>query len=156
MSKYFLEADELNSCITSLKKKDKKIGFTNGCFDLLHKGHIHLLKETKYFCDFLIVAINSDSSIKSLKGKDRPIDNESIRIKKLSKLNYIDFIIIFNEETPLKLIKKLSPNILFKGSDYENKEIVGENFVKEQGGEIKLIDLIKGISTTKIINNMKI
>ena len=154
MSKYFLEADELNSCIISLKK-DKK-DWIYECFDLLHNGHIHLLKETRYYCDYLIVAINSDSSIKSLKGKDRPIDNEHVRIKKLSKLNYIDFIIIFNEETPLELIKKLSPNILFKGSDYENKEIVGENFIKEQGGEIKPIDLIEGISTTKIINDTKI
>ena len=155
MKKFFLASDQLNKIIISLKKNDKKIGFTNGCFDLLHEGHIHLLKESKKFCDYLIVAINSDKSVKLIKGENRPFDNEKIRIMKLSKLKDVDFITIFNEETPLNLIKYLLPNILFKGSDYVNKDIVGDNFVKNLGGEIKLIDLIEGISTTKLINEIR-
>ena len=139
--------------ISLLKEKKKIIGFTNGCFDLIHKGHLHLLKMCKAQCDYLIVAINSDNSIRELKGKDRPINNEAIRVEDLSKIDIVDAIVIFSEDNPLRLIKAIKPNKLFKGSDYINKEIVGQNFILDNGGKVYLIDLLDGYSTTNIINN---
>ena len=140
----------------SLKKEGLKIGFTNGCFDLLHKGHLSLLSQSRKKCDFLIVGLNSDSSVKLLKGNDRPIDSESIRLDKLSKIKDVDAITVFTEETPLNIINELLPNILFKGADYKIKKVIGSECVIENGGKIEFIDILDGFSTTNIIKNSSI
>ena len=128
------------------------IGFTNGCFDLLHEGHFHLIRESKKRCDFLIIGLNSDESVKMLKGESRPVENQKQRAKNLSKMEEVDAIAIFNTETPENIIKDLNPNILIKGGDYNKTEIVGSKFVIENGGSVEVIDLLPGFSTTKIIN----
>ena len=128
------------------------IGFTNGCFDLLHEGHLHLIRESKKRCDFLIIGLNSDESVKILKGENRPIENQEQRAMNLSKLEEVDAITIFNTETPENIIKDLNPNILIKGGDYNKTDIVGSRFVIENGGSVEVIDLLPGFSTTKIIS----
>jgi len=135
------------------KKKNIIIGFANGCFDLLHKGHLSLLSESKKKCDYLIIGLNSDKSIKLLKGKSRPIENETKRVSMLTKQKEVDAIIIFEELTPLNLIINIKPNILFKGSDYLDKKIIGSNFIHQNGGKIELIDILDGYSTTNLIKN---
>ena len=139
--------------IVQLKKENISIGFTNGCFDLLHKGHIYSISEAKKKCDYLIVGLNSDISVIKLKGSNRPIDDQSNRILKLSKLDDVDAIIIFHDDNPLKLIKDINPDILFKGADYKNKEIIGSEFINKNGGKVELIDILNGYSTTNIIKN---
>jgi len=137
------------------KYKNKTIGFTNGCFDLIHQGHIFYLKEARKMCDFLILGLNSDSSIKKIKGKDRPILNQIERTEILKNFAFIDKILIFNEETPINLIKKIKPNIIFKGDDYSINEVVGSKEIKKWGGQIKLIKCVKGKSTSNIIRKIK-
>ena len=110
------------------RKKGYKIGFTNGCFDVLHFGHISYIEKSKMHCDKLIVALNSDISVKKLKGKNRPINNELYRAKILSSLEFCDYVIIFNEKTPLSLIKKIKPDLITKGGDYKSKKIVGSYY----------------------------
>ena len=141
--------------ITKIKrwKKRYRIGVSNGCFDLLHKGHLYSLKQSKKFCDKLIILLNSDSSVKKLKGAGRPIQNVQLRKRNLLKSKYVDYVIIFNDLTPFKLIKKLKPDYLFKGSDYMNKKIVGKKYVKSYGGKVKLLKNLKNISTTKILRS---
>ena len=139
--------------IVQLRKENLSIGFTNGCFDLLHKGHIYSISEAKKKCDYLIVAINSDISVSIIKGPNRPVDDQANRVLKLSKLDDVDAIIIFYDDNPLKLIKDIYPDILFKGADYKNKEIIGSEFIIENGGKVELIDILNGYSTTNIIKN---
>ena len=136
----------------SVIRNNKIIGFTNGCFDLFHEGHLYLIKEAKKKCDFLIVGLNSDESVKILKGKGRPIENQEIRAKNLSKVEDVNAIFIFITETPEIIIKDLKPDILIKGGDYNKDEIVGSQFVIENGGSVEVIDLLPGFSTTKIIS----
>ena len=128
------------------------IGFTNGCFDLLHEGHLYLIRESKKRCDFLIIGLNSDESVKILKGQNRPIESQKQRAMNLSKLEEVDAITIFNTKTPENIIKDLNPDILIKGGDYNKADIVGSQFVIENGGSVEVIDLLPGFSTTKIIN----
>ncbi len=132
-----------------------KIVFTNGCFDILHVGHIRLLNDAKKLGDILVVGINSDFSIKKLKGKDRPINIESDRKIILESLKAVDFVFIFEEDTPLNLIKKIKPNILVKGGDYSESNIVGSDFVKNNGGEVKTLSFHYGYSSSKYINQIK-
>ena len=139
-----------------LKKNGLRIGFTNGCFDLLHQGHLYSISEAKKKCDYLIIGLNSDISVAKLKGSNRPIDEQAYRVLKLSKLNDVDAIIIFHDETPLRLIKDINPNILFKGVDYKDREIVGSKFVKENGGKVELLDFLDGFSTSNLIKNSSI
>lgn len=134
-----------------LKNSDKKIVFTNGCFDILHAGHIKYLNKAKKLGDILIVGLNSDSSVKRLKGKTRPINSQNSRALLLSALEFVDFVVIFDEDTPLNLIEKIRPDILVKGADYAGKEVVGSNIVKE----VVLVDFEDGFSTTNIINKIK-
>jgi rfaE bifunctional protein nucleotidyltransferase chain/domain len=134
---------------------NKKIVFTNGCFDILHVGHIRLLNDAKKLGDILVVGINSDFSIKKLKGKDRPINIESDRKIILESLKAVDFVFIFEEDTPLNLIKKIKPNILVKGGDYSESNIVGSDFVKNNGGEVKTLSFHYGYSSSKYINQIK-
>ena len=146
----------LESKLHFWRKNSKKIIFSNGCFDLLHKGHIDLLAKARSLGDVLIVGLNSDVSVKALKGDKRPIQNQKVRFNNLLKLNSVDLVIIFEEETPLKLIKKIQPNIIVKGQDYKVKHVVGYNTIKSWGGEVVLVPLTKGYSTTSIIKKNKL
>jgi len=146
--------EEVTSLETSKGNKEQVIVFTNGCFDIIHSGHLDLLKEARSYGDKLIVGLNSDKSISKLKGPERPIIGQSERKKILLALKYVDEVIIFNEENPLKLIKKLKPSILVKGADYTKEQVIGGEFVESYGGQIKLVKLAKGKSTSNIINRI--
>ena len=150
-----IEKSDLDNQIKQLKAQQNSIVFTNGCFDLLHKGHIDLLNKASTYGDILIVGLNSDNSVKNLKGKDRPIENEITRSKKLLEISNVDFVIIFNSETPKDLIIKIMPDVLVKGGDYNNDDIVGSNEVISSGGKVKIVPLTKGFSTTSIIKSKK-
>ena len=138
--------------INEWRANNLKIGFTNGCFDLIHAGHIDMFKKASESCDKLIVAVNSDKSIRRLKGNKRPILDLKARKKLLSSLQMVDFVVSFNENTPIKLIQKIKPNILFKGADYKIDQIVGADFIKKIGGSVVIIALTKNQSTTKLIS----
>lgn len=133
----------------------KKIVFTNGCFDILHLGHINYLSEAADLGDILIVAVNSDRSVKALKGEARPINNQYARAKLLASLFFIDSIIIFDEDTPEDIIRVLNPDVLVKGGDYKIAEIAGSDFVLKNGGEVKIIPITEGYSTTGILESHK-
>ena len=141
--------------IKGWKKAANKIVFTNGCFDLLHPGHISLLKGAKDLGDKLIVGVNSDSSVKRLKGENRPVFSLEERVTVLSSLACVDLVIPFDQDTPEELIKVIVPDILVKGGDYQNKNIVGSKFVLKNGGLIKTIKFEQGYSTTEIIRKIK-
>ena len=145
---------EIKDKILELRLNNKKIVFTNGCFDILHKGHISLLKEAKSFGDILVVGLNSDKSVKINKGDKRPFNDETARIEVLSAISYVDYILLFEQETPIELIKELKPDVLVKGADYELNEVVGCDEVKKYGGEVKLAKIISGYSSTELINKM--
>jgi D-beta-D-heptose 7-phosphate kinase/D-beta-D-heptose 1-phosphate adenosyltransferase len=130
----------------------KKIVFTNGCFDLLHRGHVEYLEAAKNYGDILIIGLNSDNSVRRLKGKPRPYISENDRAYILSQLHVVDAVIIFNEETPLLLIKLIKPDVLVKGADYKKDEIVGSQFVDQNGGKVVRVPLVPGRSTTDLIN----
>jgi len=136
------------------KNLKKTIVFTNGCFDLLHKGHIDLLARASEFGDKLIVGINSDDSVKKIKGENRPIEDQKTRKQNLLNLIYVDDVYVFEESTPLKIIKFICPDVLVKGADYTIHEIVGSKFVLANGGKVRTIPLTPGFSTTKSIEKM--
>ena len=140
--------------IANIRGINKKIVFTNGCFDLLHKGHEDLIKTSNSFGDKLIIGLNSDESVKRLKGMGRPIQNEIDRKKALIDTGYVEKVYIFNDDTPLDLILLIKPDILVKGGDYTPKEIVGYEEVISSGGEIKIVPLTPGYSTTSLIKKM--
>jgi len=132
-----------------------KTVFTNGCFDILHPGHLLLLRDAKRCGDLLVVGLNSDASVREIKGNDRPIHNQLHRRLMLEALECVDLVIVFDEVTPLRLIKDLRPDVLVKGSDYESDKIVGAGSVKSWGGSVRTVTLIPGLSTTKIIDQIK-
>ncbi len=146
---------ELESEIRRWKLKNKKIVFTNGVFDILHEGHIASLCQAATHGNMLIVAVNSDTSVKRLKGPERPVNNENSRCLILASLLMTDAIILFEEDTPLELIKKIMPDVLVKGGDYTIEQIAGAKEVIANGGEVILAEIIEGISTTSIIEKMK-
>ncbi|MFN6944329.1 MAG: D-glycero-beta-D-manno-heptose 1-phosphate adenylyltransferase [Cytophagaceae bacterium] len=135
-------------------RKEGKIVFTNGCFDILHLGHVDYLEKTRNLGSRLIVGLNTDSSINRIKGKDRPIQDEVSRARILAALQCIDAVILFDQNTPLELIKAIKPDILSKGDDYTPDKIIGADFVIENGGTVKTVPLVKGYSTTKIISKI--
>ncbi|NLO17579.1 MAG: D-glycero-beta-D-manno-heptose-7-phosphate kinase [Arcobacter butzleri] len=143
--------DEMIKIISNLKTKNKKIVFTNGCFDILHRGHVSYLDKAKSQGDILVLGLNSDSSVKRLKGEDRPINSEEDRAFVLAALESVDYVVIFEEDTPYELIKALKPHILVKGADYKGKDVVGADLVEE----LKLIEFIDGKSTTNTIAKIK-
>ena len=154
--------EELISSLSEVKKRSsmlkqdrKRVVFTNGCFDILHAGHVHYLEEAKKLGDELVVGLNSDSSVKSLKGKGRPVNNLEQRAKVLSSLQCVDKVVSFSDETPLKLIKAIKPDFLVKGGDYKVKDVVGHKEIKSWGGVVKIIPLVPGLSTTKIIKKLR-
>jgi len=134
--------------------RKNKIVFTNGCFDIIHFGHIKYLVKAASLGDILIVGLNTDQSVRILKGKDRPLQNEESRAIVLASLQFIDRIILFDQETPYDLIKKIKPDVLVKGADYKPEDIVGYDVVKAEGGEIVTIDIVKGYSTSSIIKRI--
>lgn len=145
------------SMLDSFRKDhaDKKIVFTNGCFDILHIGHIRYLQEAAKLGDILIIALNSDASVKRLKGSDRPINNEMERAEMIGALGFVDYVTLFEEDTPLELIKKIQPDVLVKGGDYTQDEVVGREEVEARGGKLVLIPFVEGKSTTNIIEKIK-
>ena len=140
--------------IKKAQEKNEKVVFTNGCFDILHLGHIIYLQKAKELGSKLIVAVNSDSSVKSLKGSKRPINNLSDRMSVLASLECVDWVISFTDSSPEKIIRKLKPNVLVKGDDYKTDEIAGNKFVLSNGGQVKTIPLVKGISTSSTISKI--
>lgn len=143
--------DEIENLTKRLALKNKKIVFTNGCFDILHKGHVSYLNIAKSFGDVLIVGLNSDASVRALKGENRPVNEEDDRAYMLSALESVDYVVVFNEDTPYELIKKIQPHTLVKGADYEGKEVVGSDIAKET----RLVEFVEGKSTTKLIEKIK-
>ncbi|NPA39054.1 MAG: D-glycero-beta-D-manno-heptose 1-phosphate adenylyltransferase [Thermodesulfobacteria bacterium] len=146
--------EELKRIIENRRKKGQTFVFTNGCFDILHAGHVDYLQKARKLGDFLVVGLNSDSSVKKIKGKHRPVNPEVFRAQVLSALECVDYIVIFEEETPEKLIKELRPDILVKGADWEEDKIVGADFVKSYGGKVERIRFTYQISTTAIIEKI--
>jgi len=142
---------KLKSIVKKLKQQGKKIVFTNGCFDILHKGHISLLKKAKKYGDVLIVGLNTDDSVKRLKGKDRPINPQNVRAEILDSIKYVDYVVLFNEDTPYKLITELRPDVVVKGKDYKPKEIVGWGIVPK----VVRVDIVESFSTTGLIKKIK-
>ncbi len=131
--------------------KGKKIIFTNGCFDILHLGHVEYLAKARDMGSILIIGLNSDDSVRRLKGSHRPINDEDARSMVLAAFSFVDAVVIFDEDTPAELIEQIKPDVLVKGKDYEGKKIVGADFVKASGGEVVTIELTKGYSSTGII-----
>ncbi len=150
-----IDRQKLLSLIQKLKTEGKSIIFTNGCFDILHSGHIDYLKKTKELGNILIIGINSDESIKKIKQQNRPINKLLDRIIVLNSIKYVDYVVPFNEETPENLIKIIKPDVLTKGGDWNKKDVVGSAFVKSYGGRTVIIPYIKGKSTTNTIKRIR-
>jgi len=148
------KASALARVISRLHAKGRKIVFTNGCFDILHVGHVEYLRKARSLGDILVVGLNSDSSVHKIKGKDRPVNRENDRAKVLSALYFVDYIVMFNEETPEKLIRQLRPDVLAKGGDWKTKDIVGGDFVASLGGRVVSIPFVKGYSSSSIIERL--
>jgi len=145
----------LNQQLAIWRFLNKKIVFTNGCFDIIHLGHIDYLSKAKDLGDILLIGLNTDKSVKRLKGNNRPIKNQQERAVLLASLQFVDAVILFNEDTPYNLIKKIEPEILVKGSDYKKEEIVGADIINNTGGEIITIDFLEGYSTTSILDKIR-
>jgi len=141
--------------VSTWKRERQKIVFSNGCFDILHIGHVDYLEKAKNSGDKLVIGLNSDISVHRLKGSNRPINMELSRARILAALSFVDLVILFDEDTPIKLIEAVKPDILVKGSDYKIQNIVGAKFVMENGGKVITLDLVEGVSTTDIINKIK-
>lgn len=154
-SKIFTDFESFNSLLQFWKGNNNTIVFTNGCFDIIHHGHIDSLEKSAMLGTKLIVGLNSDESVKILKGENRPILNEKSRAKILAAFSVVDAVIIFNEETPAEIIAKIIPDVLVKGKQYEIHEIAGHDTVLNNGGKVETLDLVEGISTSEIIEKIK-
>lgn len=150
-----LEIDNLKKNIFEEKKKGKKIIFTNGCFDLLHPGHLMILQKSKELGDILVVALNSDTSVKRLKGSSRPLIKETERAKIISSLDCVDYVTVFSENTPLKTIKHINPDVIVKGGDYTKNQVVGRDHIEKYGGKVVIIPILEDFSTTSIVQKIK-
>lgn len=153
MNNIFKSEDDL-SFVNELKAQNKKIVFTNGVFDIIHRGHVEYLTEAKSLGDILIVGLNSDSSVKIIKGEKRPVVNEENRAFVLANLKPVDYVVIFNEDNPFNLISKIVPDILVKGADWSEDKIIGSDIVKNNGGEVKRIRFVENNSSTNIIERI--
>ena len=147
--------DDLKSLITQLKSEKKRIVFTNGVFDILHRGHVEYLNEAKKLGDILIVGLNSDSSVRTIKDSSRPVMNENDRAYVLSNLKPVDYVVIFEEENPHNIIKSILPNFLVKGGDWKLSEIIGSDIVEKSGGKVLCLKYLKNYSTSSIIEKIK-
>ena len=146
---------EIKKIASSLKKRKKEIVFTNGCFDLVHYGHIKYLERCKKLGDVLVVGLNSDSSVKKIKGRGRPVTGEAERAAVIAALEFVDYVTIFGAKTPLGLIRAVSPDIIAKGGDWKKKDIVGADFVEGRGGRVVSVPFFRGYSSTRIIRKIK-
>jgi D-beta-D-heptose 7-phosphate kinase / D-beta-D-heptose 1-phosphate adenosyltransferase len=146
---------ELETQLVEWRKQDLRIGFTNGCFDILHPGHVKLLTAARASCDRLIVGLNSDASVKRLKGADRPVQNERARSEVLAALEAVDLVVLFDEDTPLNLITQIKPGVLVKGADYTREQVVGHEIVEAHGGEVRLVEVLQGFSTTSLVERAR-
>ena len=147
--------EEIKAIAVSARTNGKKVAFTNGCFDLLHRGHVHVLRAARACADLLIVGINSDQSIKQIKGPTRPVLPELDRCELLGAMEMVDFVVLFNEPDPHNLISAIRPDVLVKGGDWNTEKIIGADMVEEAGGRVVVVPYIKGFSTTEIIERIK-
>ena len=146
--------EEGASRVATIKASGKKVVFTNGCFDLLHMGHVDYLEKARNLGDFLVVGVNTDASVSAIKGPFRPVSPEISRTRVLASLGFVDMVILFDEETPLKLIEAIKPDILTKGNDYSIENIIGADFVIGMGGMVETIPLVEGFSTTNFVKRI--
>jgi rfaE bifunctional protein nucleotidyltransferase chain/domain len=147
--------DELIKIAAQARRTGKSVVFTNGCFDLLHRGHVHVLRQAKAAGDLLVVAINSDQSVKAIKGPTRPVAAEMDRLELIAAMEMVDYVILFDEPDPSKLITAIKPNVLAKGGDWGADEVVGADIVEREGGRVLLVPYLKGYSTTEIIERIR-
>jgi rfaE bifunctional protein nucleotidyltransferase chain/domain len=147
--------EEIKAIVVDARTNGKKVAFTNGCFDLLHRGHVHVLRAARACADLLIVGINSDQSVKQIKGATRPVLPESDRCELLGAMEMVNFVILFNEPDPHNLISAIRPDVLVKGGDWNTEKIIGSDMVEEAGGRVVVVPYIKGFSTTEIIERIK-
>jgi D-beta-D-heptose 7-phosphate kinase/D-beta-D-heptose 1-phosphate adenosyltransferase len=153
--KIFYDHGMLDDQLAEWRKAGLRIGFTNGCFDLLHPGHVKLLAAARGACDRLVLGLNSDASVAGLKGEGRPIQNQQARAEVLAALEAVDLVVIFDEPTPLELIRRIRPKVLVKGGDYGRDQVVGGDEVEADGGEVILVDLVPGHSTTRLVEQSR-
>lgn len=153
-NKIFTKQNSAFATLQTWRFKEEKIVFTNGCFDIVHRGHLEYLAQASNLGHKLVMGLNTDNSVQRLKGPNRPINDEYSRALLLASMSFIDMVIFFDEETPYDLIKFVQPDVLVKGSDYEAEDIVGYDIVKAKGGEIRTLDFIDGYSSTSIINKI--
>ena len=147
--------DQLIDKVNNWKDQNKKIVFTNGCFDLIHLGHVEVLARSADLGDKLIVAINSDESITKIKGANRPIIEEESRVKQIAALDFVDAVVLFNQDTPINIISSITPNVITKGGDYKTSDIIGHEIIQENNGVVAIIPLTQGYSTTSILDKIK-
>lgn len=150
-----LSLDDAQKQVAEWKNQGNEVVFTNGCFDILHLGHVDYLEKASKLGQKMVVALNTDKSVSQLKGPERPINNEYARARIIASLGFVDAVILFGEETPLSAIEALVPDILVKGNDYTLDKIVGADFVLEHGGKVETIPLVEGYSTTNIVSKLK-
>lgn len=149
-----INKDNYRNFINNFKKENKKVVFTNGCFDIIHKGHVEYLAKAADFGDVFIIGLNTDKSVSRLKGKNRPIQDEMSRALGLAAFSFVGYVILFDEDTPLKLITEIVPDVLIKGADYKAEDIVGYDVIVKSGGEVKTIEFTEGYSTSKIVEKI--
>ena len=154
LGRKIIARDEVERTIRNHRLQGQSIVFTNGCFDLFHVGHLELLRKASTFGDVLIVAVNSDKSVQKIKGDQRPIVCEKDRLELVSALNFVDHVVVFDENTPYSLIKEIKPDILVKGEDWKGKKVIGEDIVNERGGRVQFVELVSGVSTSSIIEKI--
>lgn len=150
-----LKLHEFTDIRNKIKSVGKKLVFTNGCFDIIHRGHVSYLNEAKKLGDYLIIGVNSDSSVRGLKGEGRPVNNENDRAFVLDNLKPVDFVVTFYEETPYNIIKEILPDFLVKGGDWKEDQIVGSDVVKSSGGQVISLKYIDNYSTTNILKKIE-
>ena len=150
-----LDGEKLEKWLDDCRKNNKKIVFSNGCFDILHRGHVEYLSKAAAFGDVMVIGLNTDASVRRLKGPSRPVNDEKARAFVLAGLECVTAVVLFDEDTPYNLIKTVQPDVLVKGSDYKPENIVGYDIVMAKGGKVVTVDLVKGFSTTGIINKIK-
>lgn len=150
-----LSLEQLQPKLEEWKAKGDKIVFTNGCFDLLHLGHVDYLEKARQLGDKLVLGLNTDASISRIKGPNRPLQDEMSRARVMASLLFIDAVVLFDNDTPLELIKAVQPDILVKGNDYSIENIVGQDIVMAKGGDVKTVPLVKGYSTTNIVKKIE-
>ena len=155
MSDKLKSVNEITDLAAQARKNGKCVVFTNGCFDLLHRGHVHILREARASGDLLIVGINSDRSVKSIKGPSRPILPQTDRIELIAAMEMVDYVVLFDESDPYQLIAAIKPNVLAKGGDWSAEKIVGADVVTENGGRVTVIPYLPGFSTTEIIERIR-